>query len=308
MDTQSVVIIGAKPYPRLGQAIGLSAILFLITILLAIVVLIVTWSSGVTEEVSQNLWLKLGSYIIPMAAVILLGTAKKRRSEQATKTLHFMPVKTTIFPVLFLLTLALLFITEAIANLIPMPEFVQNLFNSAFSMDIPTLLLIVFIAPVMEEFLFRGIFLDGFLQVYSPAKAIIWSAILFGVVHMNPWQFIAGFGAGLLLGWVYWKTRSLWPCIFIHVVNNGISYLIFYIMKDPNASSQEVINNNAAYYALVLGCLVIGFFLWKLLDRMILKANLQTLWPVQASSDQMPSSQSPVGNSPIQGPKQDGVE
>jgi membrane protease YdiL (CAAX protease family) len=46
------------------------------------------------------------------------------------------------------------------------------------------------------------------------------------VIHLNPWQAIGAFTAGLFLGWIYWKTRSLTACIFIHAVNNGTAYFI----------------------------------------------------------------------------------
>jgi membrane protease YdiL (CAAX protease family) len=72
------------------------------------------------------------------------------------------------------------------------------------------------LAPVLEEMLFRGIILRGFLQQYSAARSITISALLFGVAHLNPDQFIVGVVLGLVNGWLYERTRSLWPCILLH--------------------------------------------------------------------------------------------
>jgi membrane protease YdiL (CAAX protease family) len=59
----------------------------------------------------------------------------------------------------------------------------------------------VVVAPILEEIVFRGMLLRGFLKHYSVRKSIIISAIFFGIAHMNPWQFIAGLAAGIVLGW-----------------------------------------------------------------------------------------------------------
>lgn len=113
-----------------------------------------------------------------------------------------------------------------IASLIPMPEFVEEVFLS-MSKDnqrVFGFIAIVIAAPVMEEFIFRGIVLNGFLQKYSPAKAIIFSSILFGLVHLNPWQFVTGLLLGCFIGWVYYRTHSLWLSIVIHASNNLWAY------------------------------------------------------------------------------------
>jgi len=39
--------------------------------------------------------------------------------------------------------------------------------------------------------------------------------------HLNPWQFGAALAIGLLLGWVYARTRSLGLCLFAHAFHNG---------------------------------------------------------------------------------------
>jgi membrane protease YdiL (CAAX protease family) len=85
---------------------------------------------------------------------------------------------------------------------------------------------VVIFAPLFEEWLCRKVALGGLLRKgFSPAAAIFWSALMFGVIHMNPWQAIPGFLMGLLFGWIYWRTRSLWSVIFMHAVNNGAAML-----------------------------------------------------------------------------------
>jgi hypothetical protein len=92
-------------------------------------------------------------------------------------------------------------------------------------------------APLCEEWLCRGVIAKGLLRHSTPAKAILWSAFIFALIHGNPWQAVPAFVIGLLLGYVYWKTRSLLPCIFIHFVNNGLSFLLLLLYPALNADS-----------------------------------------------------------------------
>lgn len=94
---------------------------------------------------------------------------------------------------------------------------------------IGTAFVTVIVAPVTEEYLFRGMILRGLLAHYRPAKAIWITAILFGMVHANPPQFLLGVVLGTALGWWYVQTRSLVPCIVGHAVFNivGASPLVF---------------------------------------------------------------------------------
>lgn len=88
-----------------------------------------------------------------------------------------------------------------------------------------SLLVAVFIGPVAEEFIFREIILRGLLGTRPAARAVIWSAALFGIAHLNPWQGLGAFCLGLLVGWGYVRTRSLALCIAAHVLNNFVAAL-----------------------------------------------------------------------------------
>ena len=79
-----------------------------------------------------------------------------------------------------------------------------------------------FVAPVVEELTFRGI---GFalLAPYGPWVAIITTGILFGAWHglIVALPILAGFG--IVLGWVRHATGSVYPCIALHAIFNGIA-------------------------------------------------------------------------------------
>jgi membrane protease YdiL (CAAX protease family) len=57
-------------------------------------------------------------------------------------------------------------------------------------------------APVLEEMLFRGVILRGFLRQYSRTFAILWSATLFGIAHLNLYQMATAVVLGIVSGWL----------------------------------------------------------------------------------------------------------
>ena len=73
-----------------------------------------------------------------------------------------------------------------------------------------------------EEFLFRGAILSNCLP-FGKGKAILISALLFSLMHRNPAQILYTFVAGILLGIIYVKTKSIWNCVILHTVNNFVS-------------------------------------------------------------------------------------
>jgi len=82
---------------------------------------------------------------------------------------------------------------------------------------------IVLIAPVFEEIAFRGILLHRWSQKWNVTKAIIFSSILFGIVHPEPIS-AAIFGAGMCI--LYLRTHSLLVPILCHALNNFVGWLV----------------------------------------------------------------------------------
>lgn len=85
-----------------------------------------------------------------------------------------------------------------------------------------SILALVVVAPLTEELLMRGFILRGFLSHYSTRKAILASAVLFGLLHLNPWQFIGATILGILFAWWFIQTRSILPCLFGHALYNAL--------------------------------------------------------------------------------------
>ncbi len=81
-----------------------------------------------------------------------------------------------------------------------------------------------FVAPVVEEMVFRGAILRALLQKkWNPWIAIFISAAIFGIIHMNLTQGVSAFVVGIFMGWLFYRTRSIWPGVILHMMNNTIS-------------------------------------------------------------------------------------
>lgn len=77
----------------------------------------------------------------------------------------------------------------------------------------------IIVAPVVEEFVFRKQLLDRCGR-YGEKTAMVFSALTFGLFHMNFYQFFYAFGVGLILAYVYLRTRSLRYPVLIHMIIN----------------------------------------------------------------------------------------
>jgi len=83
----------------------------------------------------------------------------------------------------------------------------------------------VIAAPVVEEILFRGYVLDAIREIHGDTVAVLGSAGLFGLLHIEP--YVVGYAAlgGVIYGLVRVKTGSLWPSIVSHMVWNFLAFL-----------------------------------------------------------------------------------
>jgi hypothetical protein len=122
------------------------------------------------------------------------------------------------------------------------------------------------VAPVLEEMLFREVILRGFLRRYSRTFAILWSAALFGIAHLNLYQMATALTIGIVGGWLYERCRSLWPCILLHASYNAfVTGYYAWLVEHPDAQTTGpgAAFMGAAFAALILG----GLVLLSLLQR-----------------------------------------
>ncbi len=76
--------------------------------------------------------------------------------------------------------------------------------------------LVVVVGPVFEELLFRGWLLGSLRESWGDSKALVFSSVLFALIHGDPWATPALFVLGMVFGGVYLKTGSLFGSILLH--------------------------------------------------------------------------------------------
>ncbi|RSX50173.1 type II CAAX prenyl endopeptidase Rce1 family protein [Bifidobacterium callimiconis] len=129
------------------------------------------------------------------------------------------------FPVMFVGSI----LGSSLSNLLSDGKF-DNLLNSVTSGTTPLdhvvegITFVVF-APLAEEFIFRRCLIDR-MRVYGEKLAVFSSALLFGLMHANLYQFFYAFGWGLLWGYVYVRTGKLRYTIALHATVNFIGGVV----------------------------------------------------------------------------------
>lgn len=80
------------------------------------------------------------------------------------------------------------------------------------------------IPAFVEELLFRGVFLRNLLP-YGKTTAVIVSALMFALMHQNFYQFFYTFIGGVVFGYLFIRTGSIWASVLAHMINNTLAVL-----------------------------------------------------------------------------------
>ncbi|TWU48501.1 CAAX amino terminal protease self- immunity [Rubripirellula tenax] len=91
---------------------------------------------------------------------------------------------------------------------------------------IPLALMIGVTPAFCEELLFRGYIQTRLVNSFHPVIGIFVASFLFAAFHMDPVHVVAVFPMGLFLGFVSWRSGSLFPAMLGHFVNNFISVVL----------------------------------------------------------------------------------
>ena len=219
---------GDVRYPSIKQSIGLLLLLVLVTVGVGVVAGLLAVAVHLDPR---------APILLPITNLVAIGWAVRRGWKKVGKPfasvfpLTLPPL--SLFPSMALSVFGCAILVSEVDNLFravfPPPRELVSLFFQ--SIGIGTAPMIAFftlavVAPLTEEFLFRGLILRGFLLRYTAPKAIVVSALLFAVFHLNPWQLAGAFFLGVLFAWWYTGTRSLVSGLFGHALNNSLILLL----------------------------------------------------------------------------------
>ncbi|MDE2886854.1 MAG: CPBP family intramembrane metalloprotease [Gemmatimonadota bacterium] len=215
-------------YPNLKQSVWLVVLLLVATNALGLVLHFLGAGSDNATRIIDYLQL-----IVNLPAIALFVLYAQRRSGRAwSDVLLFRTVPWKMYLPLAVSIAGLGLFVSNIATfvqyVIPVPEEILAIFLDLMGSKTPfgfAFYVLVIQAPLTEEVLCRGVILGGLLGHGSRWRAIVWSAVLFGVLHMNPWQFPGALILGLVLAWWVVQTGSLLPALFGHALTNFLSLI-----------------------------------------------------------------------------------
>jgi len=152
--------------------------------------------------------------------IILLKLLSNSRNEQKLKY-HLNPMS-FIFTALMIIAFRLVFDNSLTfwVSRISLPDFINGAFEELTVSPILLILSAAVVAPIYEEIIFRGILLKGMSKKINPTIALVVSALFFAVSHLNIQQGINAFLLGLVIGFIYLTTDSIYLSIFAHFINN----------------------------------------------------------------------------------------
>lgn len=226
----------------------------------------------------QNLQYKDWFLMISNAVVFLTSIAffdffVVRPSTHKKLNFNFSPTNFYTYLLIFPMMLGMMFVGEFVTSQIPTTgpffgeyyEFFTDLMGQLTQNPVVMIITAVIMAPLFEEIIFRGIIQKGLINKgVKPWKAILFAAIVFGLVHGNPWQFVGAVLLGSVLGIVYEKTKSLLLPILLHGFNNLCSSILIFYTKNESFSDALKLSE---WIILIIGIVLFSLFYYLFIKK-----------------------------------------
>lgn len=121
-------------------------------------------------------------------------------------------------------------------------------------------LVVIALAPaIFEELVFRGVLQQLFVRwTRSAWIGIIITSIIFSAIHFSFYGFLSRFALGMVLGFIFYYSNSLWLNILAHFLNNGFAVTAMYFMSRQGKLTPDAMEDRfPVWYALAAGAVMI---------------------------------------------------
>lgn len=235
-------------------------------------------STGATFTLENLMW--AGSYVL-MAALLWLGTAPY--NDELAEIVFNIPEPAEIRSYISLsvgMIIAAIGFTYLLFYPLSLtaPELVKNwLLDTPYLLywdadglyllgNLAGVIVAVVLAPVLEEFMFRGYLLNRWTLRIGALPATLLSSGLFAILHPD---ILGAFVFAIIMSLLYMKTRSLLAPIIVHAANNLFAVMLEWLDRSLLSGFEPVtVADFQAYLWLGLVCMVIGFpWLWLYAKR-----------------------------------------
>lgn len=202
--------------------------LFLTIILVhfAVVAFLLVMGDRIPFGIIANLIVSEGIIIVPALFFLFLSGSKwngilRFHKIKISSALMIVLFTFLIMPLVTVLNTVSMFFTEN--AIVPLEE-------EILGVTFPVMLFLIGIfGPFCEEFVFRGMVYGGYVKSGSRFWAILLSALLFGLMHMNFNQAIYAFAIGIMLSLLMEATGSLWAPMLCHMIFNSEQVCLMYL-------------------------------------------------------------------------------
>lgn len=142
------------------------------------------------------------------------------------------------------------------------------------------ILVSVILAPIFEELLCRGIVLESIRAKRGVIAAWIWSSIFFAVIHGQIASMVTALVVGLILGYIYIRSRSIFSVIILHALNNGLA-LMAISFGFGDSTFADIIPDKRIYMAVYAVSALIFLIGGITLGRQLAAERRREKYPVQ---------------------------
>ena len=159
------------------------------------------------------------------------------------------------------LSYGFLYLSYALLDAFPALNFLSATYLTSNSIMGLGLIATIFVSPIAEELIFRGVFLNQFKSLVPPLFAVLISSLLFAALHPFG-SLTSAFIFAICMAILYIKTDNILVPIFAHFLNNLFAQIIFYVDVD------KVLFTNGLVMGIMSVLSVISFIL---LCRLMIK-------------------------------------
>jgi membrane protease YdiL (CAAX protease family) len=143
---------------------------------------------------------------------------------------------------------------------------------NSFARYLLSMFIIALLPGIFEEVCFRGGLQNILMRWFKgPWIAIILTAFIFSIIHISYYGFLVRFALGVVLGLVFYYSRSLWLSILFHFLYNGIQVTALYLFNRQGIKGTKEIEENFPLWAGIVALVLVIYAFIKFREASLLK-------------------------------------
>ncbi|MCI8555548.1 MAG: CPBP family intramembrane metalloprotease [Clostridia bacterium] len=232
-------------------------------------------SSVITENIGYSIAYSICTFLM-FAVIFFLYNKKQKISFKAVNLNFKMKWHTYLLMVLVgvISLFGIQYFIGAFDNFLkvvgyPLDNSLSGLNPTSWWTYLLSIVLLAILPSIYEEFIFRGMILNGLRSRFNDYVSILLSALMFAIMHNNIQQLIYPFLLGCIMGWIVLRTGSLVSSIIVHFINNFLVVTFAYIENATGFSLS--LADTWWFYLFAIALLATTFAIYYLIDRYYFK-------------------------------------